>query len=51
MASLILQGTEPAKIPAQVFRDTELEVNLIVAKNLGINFPLQLLIDATKVIE
>ena len=51
MASQILQGVKPVDITAHMFRGTELVVNLVDAKRLGINFPVQLLIDATKVIE
>ena len=51
MAWQILLGAKPADVAAHMFRDTELEVNLIEAKHLEINFPVQLLIEATKVIE
>jgi putative ABC transport system substrate-binding protein len=51
MAWLILRGTKPSDISPHTFRDTELVFNKIEARNLGINFPIQLLIEATKVIE
>jgi len=47
----ILLGAKPDDVNAHVFRDTELVFNLLEAKRLGINFPIQLLIEATKVIE
>jgi putative ABC transport system substrate-binding protein len=51
MAWQILLGANPADVAAHVFRDTELVFNLLEAKRLGINLPIQLLIEATKVIE
>jgi putative ABC transport system substrate-binding protein len=51
MAWQILRGAKPADVPAHIFRDTELVLNLVEAKHLGINFPIQLLIEATRVIE
>ncbi|KPJ99449.1 MAG: hypothetical protein AMJ60_05040 [Desulfobacterales bacterium SG8_35] len=51
MAWRILLGTKPSDISTYTFRDTELVFNKIEARNLGINFPIQLLIEATKVIE
>ena len=51
MAQRILLGAKPADITAHTNRDTELVLNLIEAKHLDINFPVQLLIEATKVIE
>jgi putative ABC transport system substrate-binding protein len=51
MAWQILLGAKPADVAAHVFRDTELVFNLLEAKHLGINLPIQLLIEATKVIE
>jgi putative ABC transport system substrate-binding protein len=51
MAWQILRGTKPTDVPAHIFRDTELVLNLAEAKHLGINFPIQLLIEATRVIE
>jgi putative ABC transport system substrate-binding protein len=51
MATQIMRGTPPGNIPAHTFRDTELVLNLVEARYLGITFPIQLLISATKVIE
>jgi putative ABC transport system substrate-binding protein len=51
MAWQVLLGAKPADVAVHVFRDTELVFNLLEAKRLGINFPIQLLIEATKVIE
>jgi putative ABC transport system substrate-binding protein len=51
MAWKILLGAKPADVTAHIFRDTELVLNLVEAKHLGINFPIQLLIEATRVIE
>jgi len=51
MAHQILLGTKPADITPHTFRDTELELNLVEAGHLDIDFPIQLLIEATRVIE
>jgi len=51
MAWQILQGTKPADIAPYTLRDTELVFNLVEARRLGIDFPIQLLIEATRVIE
>ena len=51
MAWKILLGTKPTDISAYIFRETELVFNLVEAKHLGIDFPIQLLIEATRVIE
>ena len=51
MAWQILLGTKPADIRAYTFRDTELVFNKLEARHLGIDFPIQLLIEATRVIE
>ena len=51
MAQQILLGAKPADITAHTFHDTELGLNLVEAKRLDINFPIQLLIEATRVIE
>lgn len=51
MAAQILNGAKPVNIAALTFRDTELVFNLVEARHLGINFPIQLLIEATKVIK
>jgi ABC-type uncharacterized transport system substrate-binding protein len=47
----ILIGAKPAAPAITTLRDTELVFNLVEARRLGINFPIQLLIEATKVIE
>lgn len=51
MAEQVLRGEKPGNIAAHTFRDTELVVNLVEAGNLGIIFPVQLLVEATKVIK
>lgn len=51
MASQILLGENAANIPPQTFRDTELVFNLEEARRLGIDFPIQLLIEATRVVQ
>jgi putative ABC transport system substrate-binding protein len=51
MAWRILLGTKPSDITPDTMRDTELVFNLVAARQLGINFPIQLLIEATRVIE
>lgn len=51
MAWRILGGTKPSEIGTIIFRETELVFNLIEARHLGIDFPIQLLIEATRVIE
>ena len=51
LVSQILHGKKPVEVPAHVFRDTELVLNLVEAKYLGITIPIQLLIEATRVIE
>ena len=51
LVSQILRGKKPVEVPAHVFRDTELVLNLVEANHLGITIPIQLLIEATRVIE
>jgi ABC-type uncharacterized transport system substrate-binding protein len=51
MAWKILLGAKPAGISTTIFRETELVFNLVEARHLGIDFPIQLLIEATRVIE
>jgi putative ABC transport system substrate-binding protein len=51
MAWRILRNEKPDDIDEQVLRDTELVLNLVEAKRIGLDFPIQLLIEATKVIE
>jgi len=51
MASQILHGEKPDKMRAYTFRDTELVFNRVEARHFDIDFPLHLLIEATRVIE
>lgn len=51
MAAQILLGEKPGNIVSHTFRDTELVFNLEEARRLGIEFPIQLLIEATKVVQ
>lgn len=50
MAAKILLGAAPKDIASKVLRDTELVVNLRAAQKIGINFPIHLIVEATKVI-
>lgn len=51
MAARILRGEKPESLVSHVFRDTELVFNLLEARQLGITFPIHLLIEATRVIQ
>jgi putative ABC transport system substrate-binding protein len=52
MVSKILRGGEkPASIPPHIFRDTELVFNLVSARYLGITFPIQMISEATRVVQ
>jgi putative tryptophan/tyrosine transport system substrate-binding protein len=51
MAARILKGDKPGSIVPEVLRDTELVFNLVEAKQLGITFPIQLIVEATRVIK
>lgn len=51
MAAQILHGKAPGGIAAHTFRDTELVFNLAEARHLGINFPIHLIIEATRVVK
>jgi len=51
MAWQILRGKRAVSLETYTLRDTELVFNLIEARRLGINFPIQLLIEATQVVE
>jgi putative ABC transport system substrate-binding protein len=51
VAARILQGDKPGSIAPEVQRDTELIFNLIEAQQLGIDFPIQLIVEATRVIK
>lgn len=45
-------GGEPAEtIAPELLRETELVFNLVEARKLGINFPIQLIVEATRVIK
>lgn len=51
MAVRILRGEKTNNIPPEIFRDTELVFNLNEAEEIGISFPIQLIIEATRVIK
>lgn len=51
MAAQILRGGKPGNIASHTFRDTELVFNLEEARRFGIDFPIQLLIEATRVVK
>ena len=51
MAAEILRGKEPRKIEPIVIRDTELVFNLAEARFIGVTIPVNVLIEATKVIK
>ena len=51
MAWQLLRGEAPENISPYIFRETELVINNAEAKRLGINLPIQLLIEATRVIQ
>ena len=51
MAAKIIGGEHPENIPPELLRSTELVFNLNEANKLGITFPLQLIVEATKVIK
>ena len=51
MAWQVLRGENPADISQHIFRETELVINNAEAKHIGISLPIQLLIEATRVIE
>ncbi|MDW7772975.1 MAG: ABC transporter substrate binding protein [Desulfobulbaceae bacterium] len=51
MAVQILKGEQARNIRPEIFRDTELVFNLIEAREIGISFPIQLIIEATRVIQ
>ena len=51
MALQIMQGEQAKNIIPQILRDTELVFNLNQAREIGINFPVQLIIEATRVIQ
>ncbi|MGV1099087.1 ABC transporter substrate-binding protein [Thiovibrio sp. JS02] len=51
MAARILRGEKAANLSPQTLRDTELVFNLVEARQLGITFPIHLLIEATRVVQ
>jgi len=51
MVLQILKGDQSKNIQPEIFRDTELVFNLIEAQEIGITFPIQLVIEATRVIK
>lgn len=51
LAAKIIGGQRVGDIPPVLLRSTELVFNLKEANKLGINFPLQLIVEATKVIK
>lgn len=51
IAAQVLLGTDPNTVPSYVFRDTELVFNLVEARHIGLTFPIQLIIEATRVIK
>lgn len=51
MVSKILGGEKPVAITPHIFRDTELVFNLVSARYLGITFPIQMISEATRVVQ
>ena len=51
MAARILHGEEPGRIAPEVLRATELVFNQLEAQQIGITFPIQLIVEATRVIK
>jgi putative ABC transport system substrate-binding protein len=51
MVLRIMRGEQAKSIPHEIFRDTELVFNLNEAQQIGIDFPVQLIIEATRVIK
>lgn len=47
----IIQGTQPKNIAPEVLRTTELVFNLDEANQMGITFPMQIIVEATRVIK
>ncbi len=50
IAAKIINGAEPETIVPELLRKTELVFNLIEAKGLGVEMPMQLVVEATEVI-
>lgn len=51
IALRIIRGEAPGKIPQEMLRETELVLNLVEARKLDINVPIQLIVEATRVIK
>lgn len=51
MAARILRGENPSDIAPVVLRENNLVFNLIEAQRIGITFPMQLIVEATRVIK
>lgn len=51
IASKIIGGEKPENVAPELLRETELILNLVEAKALGINLPLQLIVEATRVVK
>ena len=51
MVKAILAGARPTDIEPELFRETELVFNLVAAEYIGIKFPIQLIVEATRVIK
>jgi putative ABC transport system substrate-binding protein len=51
LADKILRGTKPADIPIELPTKFEFAVNKLTAKALGITFPGEIMLQATRVIE
>jgi len=51
LASRVIGGEKAKNIPPVILRETELVFNLLEARNMDITFPIQLIVEATKVIK
>jgi putative ABC transport system substrate-binding protein len=51
IAAKIIGGEPPENIAPELLRETELVFNLVEARKLGITFPIQLIVEATRVIK
>lgn len=51
IAAKIIGGEAAENIAPELLRETELVFNLVEARQLGINFPIQLMVEATRVIK
>jgi len=50
MVSRVLHGERPEDIPPEILRETELVLNLREARDMGINVPIKIIAEATKVL-